>query len=697
MLTSLFHYLQKTKRFLYLCSIGILSCFSAWILFRSVTDTTGIDFLKTVLSGNTLTFVVLSGSLLLLCFFFLVLQHLSAYSDQRLQRLTCCFAALGIFLQFFVLCYFRPVLRYDHLMVFDGALEILETGNLSLSASNGYFGNYPFNISITVFESFILRVFQFFRISQDHFMLLLQCAYLLLIDLGVFFAWKILRMFHAKKTAAFFVILCFFNPILYACAAGCYTTTLMVPLLMGSLYLILSFSKETKPKKKWLLGFFAGFVLAFGTRLRATVLIAGIAWGIYMLIRESSSASSPIPFRQKASLLFAVLFGFLISFGGFTAIQNSYITEDYKDTQMPAMYYLMFAANPETKGTYNERDHQQIAALDTLEEKNKVSFETLKTRLKTMGVSGMLSLADHKLQLTWCDGTDDYSDFLITSRNYSRLHSFLAGGQKDFFAIYCHIFHVTVMIAFLYAVLLMLKRPCTSYYLVFLTLLGGIVFHLFWEAYYIYSFGFSMLLLIGASDGCTHFSQRFASRKRILGTGIGTLTLFTLGMLFCISIARTSEFKGRNDAVVQDMSNGSLEPLLTGDSISQTFRTKHPFDHIAVKIFNPFGEQNQAVYHFELLASDGSCLHAQDFSVSAIPDKDYCYFEMVSVVPAQMEAYTIRITPVYTSSKDYVTFAYYHTQHYDIYADGAMTGLNSDARSDLTFLVFESTAKTFLP
>lgn len=708
---------KQCKHLLYLISMGILIVLSSLILIQAPFQFTGMEFFSTVLNRSSLILSILFGAVCLICFFLLIAKRLSTLSEQKQMHLTLILAGLGIFLQYFLLIYIQPVLRYDHLRVFDGAMEILQTETLSLSANDSYFGRYPFNISIAVFNSLILRLLQFFNIAETYYMLGLQCTYLFLIDLGIFFSWKLLRILHSLKIATLFLILCIFNPILYVCASGCYTTTLMVPLLMASMLSMISFLKETSWKKKCILGFLTGILLALGSRLRATVLISGIALVIYLLIRSKTATEKK--YSKKHIVLFAgiVLFGSILSFGSFTMYQNSYITEDASDTQMPPLYYLMFATNPDTRGTYNEGDYETISAYDTLKEKNEVSWQILKERIDEMGISGALSLANHKLAMTWSDGTDDYSDFLITSRNYSKLQSWIAGEQSDFYALYCHMFHIAILILFLAAAVSILKKQCTPYYLIFVTLLGGMIFHIFWESYYVYSFGFSMLLLMASSDGTGLISEMnllqkkvplqrfFNNHNRMPQRSVNFSVLFLMGIssfflllicfLPCMNTLRNIPYAHAEYAVVQDMNIGENKPLLSGDCITQTFQTDRPFNEIACKVFHTKGTANQSKYRFELLSENHDLLFQTEFCGSQVQDKDYCYFKIGDIVPETKQSYTIRITPLFTSSEHFLTFGYYNTHNYDIYADGMMTGVASDERSDLTFQVYQTTETNF--
>ena len=687
---------EKIKHLLYLISIFILFGFSLIIFFQSTTNFTLMDYLEEVMSPTQLTLSLLFGAALYISVFLLIGRRFSALSSKKQLVVTGVLAAFAIFLQYFLLFHIEPILRYDHLRVFDGGLEILNTGHLSLTANDGYYGLYPFNISIATFNSMVLRMVKLLRIPERYYLLSLQSVYLFLIDLGVFFSWQIVRILHSVKNATLFAFLCVTNPMLYVCFMGCYTTTLMLPLLMGTMLCIICFLKEEDWRKKLFFGFLAGTSLAFGSRLRATIFIAGIALAIYLLIRQKNETDKKYSAKQFSILTCALLLGALLGFGGFSAYQNTFITEDYTDTQMPAIYYLMFAINPESQGSYNEDDFAMISRYHTLEEKSEASVQVIKERLKNYGVSGCISLAKTKLQKTWSDGTEDYRDFLTTSRNYGKLHSYIAGEHKDFFALYAHIYNVAIVAMLCVAVFYALLRKCdSSYYLIPLTLLGGMVFHILWEAFYYYSFGFSMLIVILASEGLEKISKKRYAPHAAGGLGILSLAGLLILLIPAIKELSVTEFKHNDYAVAQDMSLGECEPLLAGEVITQTFQSDLPFSHVGCKVYNDTGAFNDSIYRMELLSSGGDVLSQREFIGAEAENGGYCYLKFDPITPNGKETYTIRLTALHTTEENHLMFGYYNTHQYDIYNAGSMTGLNSDERSDLAFMVFLNTTSTY--
>lgn len=368
---------------------------------------------------------------------------------------------------------------------------------------------------------------------------------------------------------------------------------------------------------------------------------------------------------------------------------------------MPPIYYLMFSANPDTLGHYSENDFQMIRQYKTLEEKNETSLHILSERLQAFGVSGILKFAGNKVECTWSDGTEELTEFLSTSRNYGSLHSLIAGERRDLFILYCHMYHLAVFAMLCICVItFLIKKQCnTAYYIVLLNLLGGILFHILWESSVVYSISFSLLPVIAASDGIiTIFNtERFKKRKILPLALAGTTALaLTVFLPYAKKFFHT-EVPQRDFSVVQDMFDGNeVLPLFTGETISQTFCTEKPFTRVAVKVLNKNQQENSSVYQMRLLDAQGNELGTNTFSGRDVANKDYCYLKLPPIIPDGAENFKLEITALDADNTHHLTFIYYKTDNYDMYSGGRMQGLNSDEKSDLTFIVFEDVTKAFI-
>lgn len=686
-------FFKTAKQGLYFFSLFLLLFLSLFIYLKSLKDFTSIPRLPKMMGSFSLGLLMFLGSLALI--FLLILLHrlflrLSLKNHRRIL-LVC--SAAAVFLQFGLLFALKPVLRYDHLKVFDEALGVLRTKELSLTAHEGYFGYYPFNIPITLLHAGILKIFTVLGIGESHFMIMLQCFYAIAIDSAVAAAYFIVKKLSNERTALLLLLICLLHPILYVCASGCYTTTLMIPLLMWNLFLIISFLSEKNPRRKIILGILLGAAIVFGVKIRATVLITVIAFAGYLIVHAKNEFTFFENRKQIITLTAAIGIGGVLCFSGLYLAESNYVKGDYSETQLPPAYYFMFAANPEALGHYSESDFEMIIGYDTLAEKKEISKTLLKERLNSFGPSGVLKLAGVKIENTWTDGTEDYADFLTTSRSYRRMHDLIAGNRADLFALYCHMYHLSITGMLIVCIILFFKsKQCsTPYYLILLNLLGGILFHILWESYYVYSISFLPLMLIAASDGLAFLTAQPVFKKQAAAP-IG-FVLTALSSVFLLLPHTGKLWKqpagSRSNVIIQDMYDGNdLLPLLKGEAVTQSFRTDKPFDHIAVRVLNSDQENNHSSYVIQLIDEKGNELAMRSFGGSEIPNKDYCYLKFPVIVPDGMQNYTIRIAALDADSKNCLIFPYYQTGNYDIYTEGSMKGLNSNRKSDLNFLVF---------
>lgn len=719
--------IDKGKHGLYLFSIGVLFFLTALAFLHAPASTIHMDFLAAVMPRWALTLLVLALAVVLAFVLLFFYQKLISLPEKTQTLVVGILAALGILLQYALLFTFRATLRYDHLKVFDEALEIFRTGEISMTYGEAYFAQYPFNIPITLFNYLVLNIAKLIGIPESGYMLTIQCVYLAGTDLAVFFSYRILRMLRSRNTATLFALLCIINPLMYMYGFACYTTILMLPFLMGNLLLFFTMLKEKRPKRKIIYAFLLGVAFILGTKIRANLLITLITFAGYLIIHVRNADTFVEKKKQVVFLLLATLIGGGLCYSACMSAEHKYVKGDYTDTQLPPSYYFLFSSKLDSLGSYNEEDHVFIQGFETEEEKNNAAWHALFARLAENGLSGNAFLADYKLSFTWSDGIDDYPEFLHTTDVYGTLHDFLAGSRKDLFALYCHVYHVMTMAALVYAVFLAFRRKCdTPFYCVYLNLLGAMLFHLMWEAGWAYSISFTMLVLLLAAEGMDCFSGKMAesihqsvdssqadgtfrsdsvsdgtissgasSRYwRILACGALVITL-GISVIYGRSLF-TVPFKQMEYAVMQDMSDGEdLQELLTGEVITQTFTTSRSFNHIGCKVLNPLGDANPSSYRIEVLDSDGNVLGSRDLGGSEVLNKDYAYVKFDTVVPVGEETYTIRVTGLSAEPGSALTFLYYNSGNWDIYPEGKMTGLNSGEMSDLTFVVYDSVTKCF--
>ena len=115
---------EKIKHILYIISVLIFLGLSAIVFVQSVSNFTLLDHLEDIISPRILSLTLIFGAALFIALFLLIGKLLSKLSTKNQLFLTAGIAILGVIVQYFILFHIQAVLRYDHLRVFDGGLDI---------------------------------------------------------------------------------------------------------------------------------------------------------------------------------------------------------------------------------------------------------------------------------------------------------------------------------------------------------------------------------------------------------------------------------------------------------------------------------------------------------------------------------------------------------------------------------------------
>ena len=694
----------KAKHVLYLLSMACVLLVFGLAFLLAFPDSTHLDFFSSFLGKWQIGLLYTGGAILLASLLFAVWRALLRLQPRARRFVLLGLFLLGIALQLALLFTLRASLRYDHLKIFDQALEIFETGTISPTAWDGCYEKYPFLIPITLLLHGVLAIFRAVGMPEASYMLGVQCVILLGLDLAIWCSYRLIAILRSQDTALLFALVCFLNPLFYIYGFMCYTTVLMLPFLMGGLLLLARTLAEKRWKRKVLLAILTGIVFQCGLLVRTNYLIVFVALAAYVLLHVRNGHTFVEKKIHGLYLACAAAAAMALCSFAYQAVEDRYVDFDYTDTQFTAPYYFMYSSSMEYGGSFNTADYQFIQQFPTKEEKNAAAWEEFFRRLRENGASGNLWLFQHKLAYTWSDGIDDYTEFIATLPEYSTFHSFLGGSRRDLFVLYCHIFNLMALGMAVYGAYRAFRRKCADpFYIVYLSLLGFMLFHTLWEAGWAYSISFCLLVLLCCADGLAQIrADRVGLPAAVPRTGRRVFLTPVLGLVLVLAVSLpyagrlfTQPYGQVEYAAVQDMYEGELLPLSQGEVITQTFRTDRPFTHAGCKIGNEMGNANTSAYRIQVLDADGNVLGSKDFSGGEILNLDYCYVRFDSVVPEGMEEYTIRITGLATDEDNYLTFLYYHTGNWDMYPAGHMEGLDAGEKSDLTFVVYDSVTKCF--
>lgn len=605
----------------------------------------------------------------------------------------------------------RANLRYDTLKIFDEALAILEGNDLSPSYSNGYFSKYPNNIPLCIITFLLLKPAYAIGIDKSLFMLYLQIINVIMIDIAFIFTYKTIIKIKSYDAGILFLLICLFNPLTYLLSPFYYTHTFSMAFSTGCIYFFLC-TIQTKGKLKYVYSFLSAILVAVGFKIRATVFIVFIAIMIFLMLNYRLVINA---FKKQFKTYFITVMVFIFSaFASvslYYGIEGNHVHFDYKESGYPASHWIMLGLSE--GGGYNYNDDIKTFELPTKAARNSFAKSEIKNRISTLGIKGLYKHAKFKLELTFSDGTDDFIDNISSTYSYSKKNDLISGQKNDLLVIICHIYNAFIMlfivISIIWQLYLLIKERFLSdkispIYIIMLNLLGGIIFHIIWEAGQVYNISFTCSISALAAYGLFILFNIKKSLDKTMPLKFPKYKQLMLCMLtFCITVfaAVSAGFNYRlknthithySLAVLQDLSelNELDKPLLNG-SYSQTFKSRRPFNTIGIKVKNALGSENCSLYKIILTDSSENMLFSYDLPGAYTFDNDFILIEFPTVTPYIENAqYTLTIIPEIVSETHSLTFCAYNSGNYDMYPQGSLYIDNHEKpMADLTFKLYE--------
>ena len=655
--------------------------------------------------------IILAGVLFLCAALFIIFRLLQRLGAEGLKRTALICMLILTAGQLILLFLVQPMLRYDSLKTFDMAVEMLKTHAVSETYETGYFARYTNNYPIVLLTYWFLSVLSKCSVPQSLFMPAVQLVNIACITGSIWLGYLLVKELQGRLKAVFYLVVCALCPLSYVWAGFFYTTTCSIPCLMGILYLYLRIPKAASVWKRSLLGALAGLLLILGYKLRATTMIAGIAVGILILMKLFGLAAEKgnrlarlrsvltAVLKKYASSMAVFLLTALLSLTFWHTMTERYVPFDYKNTGFPMIHWVMMSARWD--GSFDQSDEIYTFSFKTKEEKIEADKKVLLERIRDAGPSGLVILAGRKLLNTWADGTDNFraENSYCT---YSRPYEYLLGSKCGFMVIYAQIFRVLQMLAIGFLALLAMKRrEYSPLFLIQLTLLGGIAFHIVWEANPLYSICFTFLGLILLSDGIASLAEEEKASIFLQKGWIGCAGAFAV-MLVLLFFGKKelveTPIEEQHYCVNQYQYAGEAAGFVSDASqiYTQTFTVDKPFNRIAIQAINTVGPYNQSAFMVKLTDEYGNVFYDEKFLSGMVVKNTPYAFVLDTIVPEGSTRYTLEIAPGYVKNEDSLEFLAYNTGNCDMYPGGALTiGGEEQPNSDLAFSVYEYEVTTY--
>lgn len=356
--------------------------------------------------------------------------------------------------------------NYDVKSVFDGAISLAETGKLTDELMK-YFAWASNNFGFTFIMSVIIKIA---RIISKNYFLIFAFTNIILINLGVYYLYDLIRRTCGYKIAFAVLTILFFYIPLYFFPSMIYTdtATMCIPIICLNLFARLRTEAESMSEKKiFVFYILIGIISGFGFVIKPTAAIMFIAVVIIccVFIRKLKVYKS---IAVSIALFFVIIILFQIPY-------RIHVPKDIREANaIPYTHWVMMGLQNSGKGTWEE--FKTTMSFPTYTEKNANAINTIKSRLNDIGVIGFAKLITEKFSVLYSCPDLQPGGIIKFGENAASEKLGDMRSNNIFYIVYNFIFfYGTVILA--YVSIFLYSRNFTAYFAMF----GIHLFFVFWE------------------------------------------------------------------------------------------------------------------------------------------------------------------------------------------------------------------------
>ncbi len=407
-----------------------------------------------------------------------------------------------IFAYFFV----ADELTWDFGSVTHSAIEAI-TGKTPFIA-NGYLYAHPNNIGITLILKLWFSLFN--TVHFYHYKFLGIILNIIIIDLGIYFLYKILKSLFTNKMVTFFLLLTVTFTPLITYVPIFYTDTMSIAFGIGGIYYFL---KQEKSSKYTLYNILCGILIGIGTCIKFTIIIVLISLLIFLFFKEGK-----IDLKNIFKKLLLLILGFIIPY---LSLQI-YINNTFKRTEMnklsfPATHYIMMGLKG--VGGYDFEDQDYTGKFDGIKAKEKANIKVIKSRIENhINNNTLFKHFSDKIVYVWGDGTFFAPEKLSRGarKNYKFKKYIINNDKNQVFKTFaqCQLIFMLIFIIIGSIFRNYLNETKRNLQLILnISIFGIFIFFLIWEARSRYIVNFIPILLLSSFLGIESLINYFKIRK----------------------------------------------------------------------------------------------------------------------------------------------------------------------------------------
>lgn len=586
---------------------------------------------------------------------------------------------------------------YDLINIHAEAVNMLENGKISYIE---YYAGYTNQQPLTIFLFFLFSIAKHLGITDYN---AAGIGFnIVMIFLSAWCTHKICSLW-SLKAGVISLIVFLIDPMLFIWASHYYTDTICMPFMLGGVLLFLHAEKTESKKKKILFLILSAFLIFIGGQIRMTAVFPLIAICMFLFIKYPVKS-----FLKRFAFIVIGLFCAMILI---SSMLNTYGVKDRR-YEYPVTHWLKLGLSE--NGMYTTEDNNTTKAQDSYEKKVNENISTIKERIKERGVLGLKQLYLKKISKSWSSAAVT-ERLQTTVESYNTLYKYTTGRSSKAFKYWLQIVRCTMLIFVFAGVILALRRKTDVNAWMFITILGGIVFYIFWEVkpkyilcflpvfYIIQSYsiiGLSGIFKIDSIKILRDDQKEYLFNRRSLQPWIKGISIFAV--IFTIVIGTLSYFQYVSERSIQKdlrvkqdtlYRDGRMEEI-GYEGVAQSFTAEGDFNTIEISFINPHKLKGQK-YTLSILNSEKKTIYEKTFSSDYIEDNKMHTFHL-DEIHADQEKMFAAVRPC-QEYEEYIgvntaVFPSYHgyKKSPDYYLDGCFyAGGQAKPANDLMFIVSE--------
>ncbi len=688
---------KKIAKGFYSLSYILFCVFVTAMLLFGLKVWNDAEFLFATQKNVVLLVIVAAGAFFLGVFFLKLSNILKSWKEKKLWAAIALVSILAIVLQLLVLNMLEISYLWDGVNVFSSAVSRLK-GN---SVVELYFSRYANQNGFLAVTYSLLKAGKLFGLAEADYVYYLNVCNLIFMDTAIALGAAILYRLRKEKKAAtvlLFLLITALNPFIYLWTAFYYTSILVMPIFLGIVYLALCMEEQQKWQIKMGQTAALAILLVLGTRLRQTTLILAIAIVLAKLVAFGLRNTASKTKGSCMAAIYTAVFCLCLFLTNYAC--KSYEAKisnlDTTDTAFPAIHWIMMGLDH--GGEYNNSDADYTASFPTHEEKVKGDMDLLTARLKHFGVKGISKTYLQKFISTWVSASNAYPFRLSVCQKYTAVHDLIFGDKKDFVIYYHQIYQIFLLFFILSGAILQWKeKKPDSIYILQISFLGTILFHLIWEAGPLYSVSLQIVCFLLGAYGVLSISEKAGTVKGYGNKGYLINTLFFIGMcitalfFLCNTSTFTKETKEREKRVVNQYLASDNLKIQNGEQVSQTFLATRDFNYLNIHLCNHENEKNTSVYQLTLSGEDHGIVYEETIYAKDILLDSFLMRTFDTVSIQEPERFTLSLKAVESKGDNFLEVIYFQMKDYDPYTKGVFTKNGKALKGDMFLMISEKT------